>query len=163
LFPLTTSQPTWLIESDHQNTFETAEKTAAKLAAAVTTPPPKATSTAGLPKPTLKQPLQSPCALLTSLLGTSSTTLPSFPHINLSTSARLHYPVFVPQFAKDVSSCQGPPSATSRTPTVSNTNTIAETLAALLTSRTKCPACPRLTPPTAHRRTRQMSQALPNP
>jgi hypothetical protein len=56
LSPLTTSQPTWLIESDHQNTFETAEKTAAKLAAAVTAPPPKATSTAGLPKPTLEQP-----------------------------------------------------------------------------------------------------------
>jgi len=163
LFSLSTPQPTWLIESDHQNTFETVEKTAAKLAAAATAPPPKATSTAGPMKPTLKQPPQNPYALLTSVLETSSATLPPFPHINLSTSARLHYPVFVPQFTKGASSCQGPPSAISRTPTALNTNTIAKTLAALLTSRTKCPARPRLTPPTTRCRTRQMSQAPPNP
>jgi hypothetical protein len=53
---LPTLQPTWLIKSNHQNTFNTAERTAAKLAAAATTPPPKATSTAGLSKPTLEQP-----------------------------------------------------------------------------------------------------------
>jgi hypothetical protein len=163
LSPLSTLQPTWLIESDHQNTFKTAEKTAAKLAAAATAPPPKATSTAGLVKPTPEQPPPNPYVHLTSILGTSSGTLPSFPHINSSTSARLHYPVFVPQFTKGGSGCQGPPSTTSRTPTASNTNTIAETLAALLMSRTRCPARPRLTPPAACRRTRQMSQAPPNP
>jgi hypothetical protein len=163
LFPLTTSQPTWLIESDHQNTFEAAEKTAARLAAAATTPPPKATLTAGLPKLTPEQPPQNPYALLTSILETSSVTLPSFPHINSSTSTYLRYPIFVPQFTKDVSGCQGPPSATSRMPTALNTNTIVKTLAALLTSRTRCPARPHLTPPTARRRTRQMSQAPPSP
>jgi hypothetical protein len=105
LFPLTTSQPTWLIESDHQNTFETAERTAAKLAAAATTPPPKATSTAGRTKPTPEQPPQNLYTLLTSVLETSSVTLPSFPHINSSTSAHLRYPVFIPQLTKDTSSC----------------------------------------------------------
>jgi hypothetical protein len=143
--PLPTLQLTWLIESDHQNTFDAAERTAAKLAAAATTPPPKVTSTAGLAKPTLKQPPQNPYALLTSTLGTSSTTLPSFPHINTTTSTCLHYPVFVPQFTKDASSCHGLPSATSHTPTALSMNIFAKTLAAALTSRTKCPARPRLT------------------
>jgi hypothetical protein len=51
-----TSQPTWLIEGDHQNTFNTAEEAAAKLAAAAIAPAPKAMLTAGLLTPTLRLP-----------------------------------------------------------------------------------------------------------
>jgi hypothetical protein len=157
------TQPTWLIESDSQNTFNSADRATASLAAAATAPTHKATSTAGLSTLTLEPPPQNPYTSLTSLLETSFATLPSIPHINSSSSAHLHYPIFVPWFAKDTSTCCSPPSATSRTPTASNTSTFAMTLAALLTQHTRCPACSRLNRPAARHPTRQMSQAPQNP
>jgi hypothetical protein len=158
-----TSQPTWLIEGDLQSIFDNIEKAAAKLATAATAQTPKATSMAGLLTPTLGLPPQNPYASLTSLLETSFMTLPSIPHINLSSSAHLHYPIFVPQFTKDASTCCSPPSATSCTPTDLSMNTFAEILAALLTRHTKCPTRPHLSRSTTCCHTHQMSQAPQNP
>jgi hypothetical protein len=70
-----TFQPTWLIEGDHQNTFDTTEKAAARLAAAATAPTPEATLTAGLSMSTPEPPPQNLCASLTFLLGASFMTL----------------------------------------------------------------------------------------
>jgi hypothetical protein len=142
--PTPTFQPTWLIKNDHQSTFNTAEKAAAKLATAAAALTFQVTSTAGLPMSTPELPPHDPHTPLTSLLKASFITLPSFPHINLSSFTHLHYPIFVPKFAVVTSTSHTPHSATSHTPTASSMNIFAETLAALLTHRTKCPACPRL-------------------
>jgi hypothetical protein len=151
------TQPTWLIENDPQNTFDSTDRATVRLAAAATAPTHKATLTAGLLTSTLEPPPQNPYASLASLLETSFMTLPSIPHINSSSSAHLHYPIFIPQFAKDASVCRAPPSATSCTPIASSTNTFAMTLAALLTQCTRCPARPRLNQPADCCPTCQMS------
>jgi hypothetical protein len=139
-----TFQPTWLIESDPQNTFNNTNKAAAKLAALATVLTRKVTSTAGLSTSTLEPPPQNPYAPLASLLETSFVTLPSIPHINSLSSTHLHYPIFIPKFTKDASICRTLPSVTSHTPTASSTNTFAKTLTALLTQCTRCPARPHL-------------------
>jgi hypothetical protein len=148
-----TSQPTQLIESGPKNTFNTANKAAVRLAAAAAAaaaPTPKATSTAGLLTLTHKPPPQNLCASLTSILETPFTTLPPIPHINLSTSAHLQYPIFIPQFMKVTSTSHAPHSATSHTPTALNTSTFVKILAAWLMHCTKCPACPHLSQPATH-------------
>jgi hypothetical protein len=128
----TSIQPTWHIESNPQNTFANVETAAATLAATAQA------TTAQLSQPTLMLQPQNLYEYLASLLERSSATLPSIPHINLSSSTLARYPVSIPTFQTTsccISSSHAPLSVTSLTPTVSNTRLFAKTLTACLTTR----------------------------
>ncbi len=146
-----TPQPTWLLKSDPQSTFNDVEVTAAALAA--TAAAAMTVKAAGLPSPsTPALPPPSPSEYLTSLSGHSFVTLPSIPHINSSNLGHTLYPVKIPMFFST------PHSITSLTSIGMNTCAFAQIITAKLTDKcltvltpppmkhTACPSTPLVSP-----------------
>ena len=140
-----TPQPTWLLKSNPQSTFNNTEATAAA-AMTVKTAGPSSPST---PVP----PLPNPSKYLTSLSGHSFVTLLSIPHINSLTLGRILYLVKIPTFSSALHSI------TSLTPIGMSICIFAKIITVKLTN--KCPTDPMLppmkctarpgTPPVSHR------------